>query len=440
MGLKQSWAMGWAGSAVLLALMGTGCGGDDDTSGMSPGGSNSDDGTCLTCSTGVSLSCVGPGGCAGTQLCGGNHCLLRCECNDQGSSMMPPSDAGSTPSGMLDGAVSMLDGGMQTPGGHTDPDGGMKPPQHEKDSGTTPPAHDKEDCSNGIDDDGDGDPDCADDDCTASSCVGAAPSGWTGPSVVYVGSDPPNCGGNYAEATLSGGTAVDADPADCSTCSCSNSTAACASIVNIITTTDAQCDGTSCTDSVGEACKTLDSSCFASAGTGYVSMQLPSGLASCSPTAAQDPTVGDASWKKEVRACTATDKLHIGGCAQGEVCAPKTPFEGSICVSKTGDLACPNAAYSEKHVYYKGVNDTRSCSECGCDHDCDYAWRVEAAGASCSAPFALDSSDSCVMVSPTSGEINVGVQITGTGACSATGGQPTGSATPTGAVTVCCQP
>jgi hypothetical protein len=45
-----------------------------------------------------------------------------------------------------------------------------------------------------------------------------------------------------------------------------------------------------------------------------------------------------------------------------------------------------------------------------------------------------------VMVSPTSGEINVGVQITGTGACSATGGQPTGSATPTGAVTVCCQP
>ena len=95
------------------------------------------------------------------------------------------------------------------------------------------------------------------------------------------------------------------------------------------------------------------------------------------------------------------------------MCAPKTPFDGVICVSKTGDLACPNATYSEKHVYYKGVNDTRSCSPCDCDHDCDYAWRVEAAGASCSAPFSLDESDSCVMVSPTDGKINVGVQISG---------------------------
>ena len=71
--------------------------------------------------------------------------------------------------------------------------------------------------------------------------------------------------------------------------------------------------------------------------------------------------------------------------------------------------------YSEKHVYYKGVNDTRSCSPCGCDHDCDYAWRVEAAGASCSAPFTLDENDSCVMVSPTDGKLNVGVQISGNG-------------------------
>jgi hypothetical protein len=271
--------------------------------------------------------------------------------------------------------------------------------------------------------------------------VGAAPSGWTGPSVVYVGSDPPNCGGDYAKQTLTGGTAVDADPAQCSTCSCSNSTAACATFVNIVASTDSHCGGVTCTNSISNACEpNFAPVCVGSAANAYLSMELPSGLASCSPTAEQDPTIGDVSWKKEVRACTTADKLHIGGCAEGEVCAPKTPFNGSFCVSKTGDVACPNATYSEKHVYYKGVNDTRSCSPCGCDHDCDYSWRVEAAGASCSAPFSLDSNDSCVMLSPTDGKFNVGVQISGTGSCGATGGQPTGSAAPTGPVTVCCQP
>jgi hypothetical protein len=318
-------------------------------------------------------------------------------------------------------------------------DAGHPPPTH-ADSGTPPPAQHAEDCSNGIDDDGDGDPDCADDDCAARTCVGAAPSGWTGPSVVYVGSDPPNCGGDYAKAALSGGTAVSADPAECSTCSCSNTTAACASLVNIISTIDPQCGGVTCTDSVSEACKTLNSSCFGSATTAYAHMELPQGLATCSPTADQSATIGDASWKKEVRACAASTKLHIGGCADGEVCAAKTPFSGDICIVKAGDLSCPNSTYSKKHVYYKGMNDTRDCSPCDCDHDCTYNWRQEAAGASCSAAFSLDQSNSCVTVSPSSSQINVGVQITGTGACDATGGEPTGEAKASGPVTVCCMP
>ena len=170
--------------------------------------------------------------------------------------MPAPNDGGSNPTTMLDGAVMPSDGGTTAAG----PARATTPARTRRRIRTRTAArrrrpHGKEDCSNGIDDDGDGDPDCADDDCAARSCVGAAPSGWTGPSVVYVGSDPPNCGGDYARPTLNGGTAVDADPADCSTCSCSNSTAACATFVNIVASTDSQCGGVTCTNSITDACE-----------------------------------------------------------------------------------------------------------------------------------------------------------------------------------------
>jgi hypothetical protein len=438
--------MGLAGSAVLLVVLGMGCGGGDDDSstggkganGHVPGQAGS------PCTTGTTFSCTGRNLCQGIQLCGSDNLLGECVCNDTSSG--PGTSSGDGGGASNDAAVS--DAGAQPPPTMQGHDAGTQPPPpttQGHDAGTHPPPKAVEDCSNGIDDDGDGDPDCADSDCSTWSCDGSAPTGWTGPSVVYVGSDPPNCGGDYAKQTLSGGTAVDAAAAACSSCSCTSSkdsttNAACATLVNILSTTDPSCGGTQCTDSVTEACKTITSSCFGSATSGHISMQLPANLASCEPVAAQNPTVADATWKKEVRACSVATKLHIGGCAEGEVCAPKTPFSGDICVSKTGDVDCPNAVYSAKHVYYKGMNDTRSCSPCGCDHDCSYAWRTEAAGASCSAAFALGESDKCVAVSPSSGQINVGVQISGTGACAATGGAPTGDAVATGPVTVCCQP
>jgi hypothetical protein len=376
--------------------------------------------------------------CAGLQLCGDDGCLGACVCDDGSGSNTSgaPGDGGSSNGGGLDGAVG--DGGsMHPPPAMQGHDAGKQPPpaqDHDASVTQQPPPKTVEDCSNGIDDDGDGDPDCADSDCSDWSCDGAAPTGWTGPSVVYVGSDPPNCGGDYSKETLAGGTAVDAAAASCSTCSCSNATAACATFVNVFGSTDMQCGGANCGGSVSGTCDTVNLPCAGA--TAYVHMELPTGLASCQPTAAQDPTIGDATWKKEVRACTDANKLHIGGCAEGEVCSPKTPFAGSICVTKSGDLACPNSVYSEKHVYYKGMNDTRGCSDCGCDHDCSYAWRVDA---SCNASFGLGE-NSCSMASPSSGQVKAGVQITGTGTCAATGGQPIGSAEATGPVTVCCQP
>src|SRR5262245_29388782 len=45
-----------------------------------------------------------------------------------------------------------------------------------------------ENCQNGLDDDGDGNIDCADPKCPGFQCATAAPAGWSGPGPLWIGS------------------------------------------------------------------------------------------------------------------------------------------------------------------------------------------------------------------------------------------------------------
>jgi hypothetical protein len=386
----------------------------------------------MPCVTGTSYECSGPGNCAGRQFCRSGF-LTDCAC--QGT--LPPSSNDAGTSGMRDGGTAASD--ASTPG--TDSGSGGRDAAPEADSGrdTGTPATTEEDCNNNRDDDGDGDADCADSECTERLCVDAVPDGWDGPFLIYQGEeDPPECGGGFPDEALNGGTAVTADPAECSSCSCSGA-GSCPN-PRIETGGDEAC-GNSCTSTVANSCTLLSTSCLSGLNTGYVETKLPTGAgAGCTPSA-QSPTVPAANWEEHAFGCAPAEALSRAGCGRTQVCAPAAPFEGALCIAHDGDVACPSGTYDDRRVYFTGIDDTRGCSACECGADCDYTWRVyDASDTSCATPlFTLDSPGQCEAVSPSSGSIRVGATVaTPTAACDPSGGTPTGGAQGADPVTVCC--
>jgi len=105
-----------------------------------------------------------------------------------------------------------------------------------------------------------------------------------------------------------------------------------------------------------------------------------------------DATLAAISWGQVGRACTP----DLGAaCANGGTCiaaaAPRL-----LCIQQTGDAACPTGSpFATPYVLYGGVTDTRGCTACTCGN--------------------------AVM-----------------GACTPSGGAPTGAATPSMPVTYCC--
>ena len=408
-------------SGVLLGalLLVAGCGGDQ----LMPSGQPDDsrpDGTGSPCSPRTAYDCVGRGGCKGTQYCGADNLLGSCVCDP----IVP--DAGT-------GIADTHDADVATPDASSPLDAGAH------DAGKKAKPGKQEICDNSKDDDGDGDIDCADSDCAARMCAPKAPAGWTGPTIQYAGDDPPDCAGAYPDEVAQGGTVADADDADCSTCSCDEASVACASVLDFVTGAESACDGAACTQSVTAACTEL--SCpYLGASSGTVGSALPAHLAQCTPSVQTPDVPDDADWGARMVACAPDAELRQGGCAEGDVCAPKTPFDGDICIVKTGDHACPVGQYSKRHVYFERIEDTRSCSACTCDHDCAYKWQVfaDADTACATATQELTEKDQCVAVTPTAGKIRARAEITGTGACNASGGAPTGRVGGKDAITVCC--
>ena len=171
----------------------------------------------------------------------------------------------------------------------------------------------------------------------------------------------------------------------------------------------------------------------------------------CSPSP-QTPTatVPTPIWSKAARGC-ALPFPGANGCGAGSVCspAPAAPFNGKLCIYQTGDVACPTTGtYVVKRLYYNGLTDNRGCTDCGCtpifgtcsnpvlhvysDTNCyTEVWNSVI-------PFTTSGlPGNCLIVS------GVSMNMTGTasgGSCTVSGGQPSGTVTPTGPTTVCCSP
>jgi hypothetical protein len=301
-----------------------------------------------------------------------------------------------------------------------------------------------ENCTNGIDDNCNGMVDCADPTCKSAgfTCVPTAPTGWTGP-VAYDEGAPPSaaCPAGYPTDALDGQSDPSTTAATCS-CSCGAVQGASCSLTNVAYYSTLDCTGATCGDDGLPGGQCVAVPCGSSAAAS------PPVVAGGACTATPSQTVPPVQWQQAQRACTG---VVGGGCSAGNVCAPPvaSPFAPTPCVYTAGSTGCPSGYPNAATTTYASATDTRSCSACSCGSP---------TGLSCSVPtMSLWSDVSCSVSQVTSFPANgacvslggSGMQrvggaeasafgVQGNGSCTASGGTPQGSVTPTQPTTVCC--
>jgi hypothetical protein len=157
----------------------------------------------------------------------------------------------------------------------------------------------------------------------------------------------------------------------------------------------------------------------------------------CQPTLTSN--IPPASFAESALMCGGA--LVEGGCGAGNVCGPvaAAPFSANHCIYQAGDVACPIATYTVKTTLYTSIADTRGCAACGCGSPI-----VQCTGTTYFYMDACMSTPYHSVTVPCSG----GIAATGymkyisssSGACSPSGGVPTGTAQGGDPVTVCCPP
>jgi hypothetical protein len=319
--------------------------------------------------------------------------------------------------------------------------------------------------------------DCSNPACTTVACVSAIPSGWTGYFALFDGAPAtdPSCPNSFPTSAYLGNAGLTAPPDTCSTCSCGAATGGTCTLPLSYTVEDGTCGGTSycsgtytlsgsswngsCTGNTEfqggqDTCGVNGGSqCNAGSAPCNVSVTVPAatvtGAQSCAASGGT-PTVTPTSWSELGVACNGETTVTTG-CTGGSVCAPKppSPFESGLCIEQTGVVTCPAGAFSTQHVFYTGVTDGRGCGACSCG---------AASGATCSADVTLYSAgtiNTCtgaVATVQTGGCANLSgnptvagreasnITAPSGGSCAASGGAPTGAATPNTPTTFCCIP
>jgi hypothetical protein len=204
------------------------------------------------------------------------------------------------------------------------------------------------------------------------ACVPAPPADWSGPFEFYSGAGAvPACTTNFGHSAFDGNDSISAGSASCGcTCdpakgvSCSDVSFAIAPTAVCAQNPSGPCD--TFTLSNGQ-CKTINDQGKCNANDLAMTASAPTasgGMCPPKPTfSAPAP-----SWAVSGRACAAQTAISAADCTSGNVCAPypSTPFQAGLCIMHTGDVACPTAGYTGKHVLYSGINDARGCSACTC--------------------------------------------------------------------------
>lgn len=319
-----------------------------------------------------------------------------------------------------------------------------------------------EDCLNGADDDGDGAVDCLDAECNAGfSCVDAAPAGWTGFVALFQGmpAAEPACPAAFPSVSPYKGNDMPSAPFTCGACSCGAPTGQTCDLPDLLQVMNAPCGQMATSVAPLPVPANWTGTCYGPSGwpAGQTCNGSPCNSSVMAPkatvTGGSCPASGGApnlmpvTWSVLGKACG--DAPMGGGCGAG-VCQPKAaaPFEPGLCIYKASDNACPAGAFSQKHVFYEGADDTRACGACSCNTPqgsaCDATISVytDAGNNQCNTVGATFQAGGCGNLSgnPAVKGRKATISAPMGGSCTPGVAIPSGTVTPTNATTFCCTP
>ena len=284
--------------------------------------------------------------------------------------------------------------------------------------------------------------------------------GWDSPSWVWIGPEEqaPEC--LYGPASVSyEGRADLVAPPFCEACTCDPPTGSCA-LPSKLTASTMACNISGGVSTSFDAPDPWDGSCDGAT-------QVPGGAAQsltidplvmtengCTAGPTIPAKVASLRWDTFARACDVGLPKSL---IERSTCLPVDPIAPGFkaCIFSDSEVECPNEfvgnVFTEKHVFYHGVQDDRQCSACICGAP---------TGSVCTAQLAIYESASCsgsqLISTPISSaklacfDITIPGQALGSksagtvtylpGTCSPGGGIASGTAIPTIPMTVCCRP
>lgn len=308
----------------------------------------------------------------------------------------------------------------------------------------TPEAGVESNCTNGLDDDGDGVMDCEDPDCSAlARCVPEAPASWKGPVFVRVRGDQDpvtDCGSMPTAGTYHMGLVA---PVHTCTCSCGNPTGGSCGDPVAVVYPSSDCSGLALTSFAGAGCHPLTPSGTDAPKSVRATNAPATALPTCPPSAIANAP--DPSWSQAVDTCVAEQSAS---CNAKEVCLPVPPpgMETMACVLRSGDQSCPTP-FTTKRVFHASFDDSRECPATGCS--CHLSSMVACGGMvraqgnkECSFPigaFKIDGTCHAITTPTPVVAIELESSATPSGSCTAVGSSsPKGTVVPGEAHTVCC--
>jgi hypothetical protein len=167
------------------------------------------------------------------------------------------------------------------------------------------------------------------------------------------------------------------------------------------------------------------------------------------------PKDSSTSWGRLARVCRGHAQGECGD--PSELCTPSatltkadaTSESFALCVSHEGDLEC-SGTYSVRHVFYKGLVDNRTCTQCECGLPAGSTCKALVSAYSdgdCSSlvgSFTIDATaQQCFGIAPSGsalGSKSADEPVFAPGACTASGGATMGDVIPTDPRTFCCLP
>ena len=292
-------------------------------------------------------------------------------------------------------------------------------------------------------------------------CVPLGPVEWLGPALLWIGkeNEAPECPPTAPVDSALMYNELNA-PNVCASCECAAPTGSCA-LPTALTAASSQCPG----DAAGVAhtsfdapagwsgaCTTEDSipanqkcngvACVQSLTIAPITLTEAPCAVSTTPIASKQPYV----WGTAALACHGSAAGSCMGAA--EVCTPPAPDGFKQCLLQRGDNECPSA-YPQKHLFYKGFTDTRSCTPCACSTPVGSTCSAQVSifkDSACSAPiltYAIGASGpKCLdMLSGVALGSKLATEPVYTpGVCQVSGGEAIGEAVPEELSTFCCLP